>query len=286
MAKAYINNEIYKFDCPERWQLAIDEFYDKRNMDEMVVRKKLIDVKRPFLSGLESRIKSLPKKPLPNESEEQKLCRQIKQLREEAQEERIRKGQEEPEGNRKKRKRSMGAETRGRPRITDIEMTPEMEQRFYAAQTVRDEERRAAHNVRDIERQIANLQKRLESAKVEQAQAAERSEKASDEFSAIVIHGTGPWKDMFVQLQTYGQENGTVNIIRGQTPEMKALRRWVLRQRERYHMKEEQKSKLPWYCAKNLESIGFLWRYSDGTWMKFYNELVEYKKEHGDCMLL
>jgi Helicase associated domain len=281
MAQAYIKHELYKFDTPERWEAATDEFYNQRSMDEVVVKKSVFEVKKPFLSGLESRIKALPKTIQQHETDEQKLCREIKKLKEEVQEERIRKGEEDPE-NRKKRKRA-GPETRGRPRISDIEMTPEMEQRFYAAQKVRDEEKKAADGVKDIERQIRELQKRLEVAKQEQKAAAERADKVSAEFSAEVIHGTGPWKDMFVQLQKYGEEHGTVNIIRGQSAEMKALRRWVLKQRERYHMNDDQRSKLPWYCAKNLEAIGFIWRYSDGTWIKFYQELVEYKKEHGDC---
>ncbi|CAB9524031.1 helicase [Seminavis robusta] len=288
MAKCYLSHEVYKSD---KWDQAVNAFYEQHAKEwgeQLLARKKNInDVKRPFLSGLEYRIKSLPRDTEPDDPEEVKLCRMIRDMRESARADRISHGQEPAEGGRKRRRGGTGNDqpSRGRPRQVDLNMSPAMLQRYQAVKAERVKEEKAAEAVADAQIALVEAQKRLEEAKQRKLAMAEHVKEVSAEFSRDVINESGPWKDMYLKLVQYKHEHGNCNIIRGQTQEMKDLRKWVLRQRDRYNKKEGQPSKLPWYLAQSLEDLGFVWKYSDGTWEKHYSDLIAYKAENGDCLV-
>jgi Helicase associated domain len=269
MAKAYIEKEVYQLDTNHQWELAIKQFYDEadtRSGEPLLPRKKsLIELKRPFLNGLESRIKALSQEAQSDEPEHVSLCRRIRDLRELARADRTRKAQEEPEGSRKRSKLASDTVPRGRPRQGDLEWSPAMLARYEAVKADRDKQRKAEDAVEAAERQLAEAHRKLQEAIERQRLAADHARKVSSQFSREVIQEPGPWRDMYLKLANYKNEHGNCNIIRGQTPELKDLRKWVLRQRDRYNKRDDQPSKLPWYLAQNLEELGFVWKYCDGT---------------------
>ncbi|EJK73798.1 hypothetical protein THAOC_04560, partial [Thalassiosira oceanica] len=82
------------------------------------------------------------------------------------------------------------------------------------------------------------------------------------------------WFHRFDELTNYKGENGDCNIPRRQGP----LGEWVSTQRKDY--KEGKMSKERVYL---LESISFVWEPLDEVWMAHFDELVDFKKENGDC---
>jgi len=173
----------------------------------------------------------------------------------------------------------------------DIFFTPEMQERLTNVQNDLDAAKHAAWEVERAQQQLLEAQQRLEHAKVIQQRTAERAEQAATQFCAqlsaennnnIEAGNGGPWKEMYDKLVAYHSEHKTCTV-RGQTPYLRALRNWTLKQRERYFLKDTHPNKLPWYLARQLESLGFLWNYSDDSWSKHYKELQEFKVQHGHC---
>jgi hypothetical protein len=83
------------------------------------------------------------------------------------------------------------------------------------------------------------------------------------------------WSVRFNELKEFKQQTGHCNY----PTKNGKLGRWVKTQREKYSanvLSEERIIK--------LESIGFVWSLVDGDrWEVHYQELVNYKAQHGDC---
>jgi hypothetical protein len=64
------------------------------------------------------------------------------------------------------------------------------------------------------------------------------------------------------------------------------LAQWVKRQRYQYKLKADgTRSTLSDERVRLLNKIGFIWNSHDGVWEERWNELLLYKKTHGDCVV-
>ncbi|GFH61992.1 hypothetical protein CTEN210_18468 [Chaetoceros tenuissimus] len=92
------------------------------------------------------------------------------------------------------------------------------------------------------------------------------------------------WQERYKQLKEYKAENGHCNVPQRYEPN-KALGTWVRRQRQEYRkMSEGAHSSMTDEQVEKLESIGFVWVLrSKDTWNERYEQLKEFKTEHGHC---
>jgi superfamily II DNA or RNA helicase len=96
---------------------------------------------------------------------------------------------------------------------------------------------------------------------------------------------SGVWQVRFDQLRQYKEEHGSCSVPI-QWKENPALGRWISQQRQL-----RKNGKLHTERERMLNEIGFDWgsdRYAEGVnplelWPVRYQELVEYKREHGNC---
>ena len=66
----------------------------------------------------------------------------------------------------------------------------------------------------------------------------------------------------------------------------KKLGRWVKEQRWQYCLlKERKKSSMTEERIAKLEEIGFVWNAQEAAWESMFSALIEYKEEHGDCLV-
>jgi Fe2+ transport system protein FeoA len=95
------------------------------------------------------------------------------------------------------------------------------------------------------------------------------------------------WEVRFQQLQEYKQVHGDCNVPKTY-PVNQSLAMWVVTQRQEYKKRGKgQKSSMTDERKKKLESMGFEWVLQQNcphqTWEERYQQLQEYKLEHGDC---
>jgi hypothetical protein len=88
------------------------------------------------------------------------------------------------------------------------------------------------------------------------------------------------WEDRYAELVNYKSECGQRACcnVPMTSKSHKQLAGWV--RTHRWHYKE--KKLLPEKIDK-LKEIGFVWVMADRSWEDRYTELVNYKREHGDC---
>ena len=182
--------------------------------------------------------------------------------------------------NGNKRKRASGMKYKKRKVPSDLRLPPELEVRLETVKREQEAEEATCKALEEAERQLAEAQMKVDDAKQSKQAAAARVEAASEDLCRGLATTPGPWKDQYDRLVAYHTEHGTC-IVRGQTSDLRSLRNWTLKQRERYHLEEDNANKLPWYHVKLLDKLGFLWKFSDDTWDKHYQDLVDYKKEFG-----
>jgi superfamily II DNA or RNA helicase len=93
------------------------------------------------------------------------------------------------------------------------------------------------------------------------------------------------WVRWFEKLKSFKERYGHCNVeidrwenrrLSGCT--LTQLVGWTRMQRVFF-----SKGKLTQEQILQLETIGFIWNKADENWMKRFNELVQYKEEHGDC---
>ncbi|XGZ09555.1 Helicase associated domain protein [Peribacillus sp. RS7] len=85
------------------------------------------------------------------------------------------------------------------------------------------------------------------------------------------------WDEKYQMLMEYKNQNGDC-LVNKHHPELGA---WAIKQRTLYkngRMKDEKVNK--------LNELGFVWDVVEHVWNERYQELVEYKKEHGDCKVI
>ena len=87
-----------------------------------------------------------------------------------------------------------------------------------------------------------------------------------------------PWETCFDQLVRYKAKHGDCNVPSGQGK----LGTWVSKQRAAYKADSLAQDRI-----ERLDSIGFKWAFVEQSakvpWETQFNELVEYKANHGDC---
>jgi len=97
------------------------------------------------------------------------------------------------------------------------------------------------------------------------------------------------WNERFEQLKQYKVDHGDCNVPQGWKGNIQ-LGRWVSSQRSEYHvLKKGRPSRMTEERLRKLEGIGFQWSLRSGTgtphadWDQRFNELKQYKVDHGDC---
>ena len=95
----------------------------------------------------------------------------------------------------------------------------------------------------------------------------------------------GAWNDLHRLLVEYEAEHGNC-LVPSVYPDNKALGKWVATQRTQYSLRNEGKhSHLTEERIKLLEDLGFVWSHQGNSWDDRYIQLVEYKAEHGNCLV-
>lgn len=93
----------------------------------------------------------------------------------------------------------------------------------------------------------------------------------------------GTWQEHFEVLLSFKNKNGHC-LVPHTYPENPCLARWVKRQRYQYkQMTLGKPSSMSISRIKTLEEIGFVWDSHKATWEKMFQELLQYKEEHGNC---
>eukprot|EP00814_Leptocylindrus_danicus_P003899 CAMPEP_0116023594 /NCGR_PEP_ID=MMETSP0321-20121206/11708_1 /TAXON_ID=163516 /ORGANISM="Leptocylindrus danicus var. danicus, Strain B650" /LENGTH=480 /DNA_ID=CAMNT_0003494951 /DNA_START=197 /DNA_END=1636 /DNA_ORIENTATION=+ len=101
------------------------------------------------------------------------------------------------------------------------------------------------------------------------------------------------WMQMFEELMEYKEKHGDCRVSSKYKGNRK-LDYWVRRQRRVYHdTKQGKTTQMTKERILKLEKIGFVWDASDKTggtrndegWMRMFEELMEYKAKHGDCLV-
>jgi uncharacterized protein YrrD len=86
------------------------------------------------------------------------------------------------------------------------------------------------------------------------------------------------WEDRFRELVAYKQRHG--DCLVPSSWKNRQLAMWVNTQRA-----VKKKAKLSADRIKRLDALGFVWDPSGGSWESRLQELVAYKKKHGDCLV-
>lgn len=90
------------------------------------------------------------------------------------------------------------------------------------------------------------------------------------------------WNDNSKGLQQYIEANGSSISLSGSTK----LGVWAAKQRREYQkLKLGEKAGITQERVDLLDSIGFDWSPWETKWQLRVNELLEYKREHGDCLV-
>ncbi len=85
------------------------------------------------------------------------------------------------------------------------------------------------------------------------------------------------WDERFGELQAFKAQHGHCNVPRN-WPENPSLATWVTHQRR-------GKDRLLATQRQQLEALGFKWVPHEVTWEAMFSALVQYKEQHGDCMV-
>eukprot|EP00559_Dactyliosolen_fragilissimus_P002589 CAMPEP_0184866516 /NCGR_PEP_ID=MMETSP0580-20130426/22723_1 /TAXON_ID=1118495 /ORGANISM="Dactyliosolen fragilissimus" /LENGTH=616 /DNA_ID=CAMNT_0027366247 /DNA_START=388 /DNA_END=2235 /DNA_ORIENTATION=- len=95
------------------------------------------------------------------------------------------------------------------------------------------------------------------------------------------------WFDRFEELKKYKDEHGNCCVPQ-KYEKNPSLGIWVNKQRMEYKLLQDgQKSSMTQERLKALQELGFVWakRKGQATWDAKFLQLLDYKKEHGDCLI-
>eukprot|EP00957_Ditylum_brightwellii_P162067 12338723-Ditylum_brightwellii.AAC.1 len=95
------------------------------------------------------------------------------------------------------------------------------------------------------------------------------------------------WSNMYDELKEYVSQHGDALVPSNYNPNP-ALGHWVTSQRQQYkqfQIKGSTSSVITPERIVKLEALGFVWDALEMAWMDRYQELVQYKHEHGDCLV-
>lgn len=91
------------------------------------------------------------------------------------------------------------------------------------------------------------------------------------------------WSQQYEALLEFKQKHGHCHVPHTYE-DNPSLSRWAKRQRYQYKRKLENKqSSMSDARQQKLDDVGFVWDLQTMVWQERFNELVEYKKIHGDC---
>lgn len=94
------------------------------------------------------------------------------------------------------------------------------------------------------------------------------------------------WESNFEKLKKYKEIHGNCNVPPS-FPQDKALGRWVRRQR--YELKNVTEdnggNEISLYRRQKLKDLGFTFDQIQDSWMKYYQELIEFKRTYGHTMV-
>ena len=114
---------------------------------------------------------------------------------------------------------------------------------------------------------------------------------ASDKIGGSKRDDEG-WMRMFEQLMEYKEQHGDC-LVPNKYEDNPKLGRWVATQRQLYqNTKKGKTTRMTEERIHKLEEIGFVWDASDmgalkkdyEGWLLMFEELMEYKKKHVDCL--
>ena len=93
------------------------------------------------------------------------------------------------------------------------------------------------------------------------------------------------WTEKFEDLCDFRRIHGHCHVPHSYK-ENAPLAQWVKRQRYQYKQKlEGKRSTLSDERVKLLDNIGFIWNSHDAVWEERWNELLQYKQVHNDCIV-
>lgn len=93
------------------------------------------------------------------------------------------------------------------------------------------------------------------------------------------------WTEKFEDLCDFRRVHGHCHVPHSYK-ENAPLAQWVKRQRYQYKLKlEGKRSTLSDERVKLLDNIGFIWNSHDAVWEERWNELLQYKQLHHDCIV-
>jgi hypothetical protein len=91
------------------------------------------------------------------------------------------------------------------------------------------------------------------------------------------------WLERYQELFVYARVHGHFNIP---LKEKSILFQWVKRQRHQYKLRRQgQNSNLTEVRIHLLESIGFVWDSHSAAWDEKFQELKEFREDHGNCFV-
>ncbi len=93
---------------------------------------------------------------------------------------------------------------------------------------------------------------------------------------------TQVWEQNLNDLIAYKEKFGNCNIPKN-TEGYESLWLWSSTQRRNYQLRKGgQHSPMTDERIEALEKIGFIWSIQEDVWNQFYDELKDYKANHGD----
>ncbi|KAL7568634.1 hypothetical protein ACA910_022732 [Epithemia clementina (nom. ined.)] len=93
------------------------------------------------------------------------------------------------------------------------------------------------------------------------------------------------WMKQYGELVEYSNRHGDC-FVPAIYPENQQLATWVGNQRTQFHkMQNNEPSFMTVERQQLLERIGFYWDPCQTFWMRHYESLVDYAKQHGDCLV-
>jgi len=93
------------------------------------------------------------------------------------------------------------------------------------------------------------------------------------------------WHEMFEDLKDYKATYGDCIVPRGFCINVR-LASWVAEQRKQYNlMQSGNHTHITQERIDLLNSIGFAWSAPEAAWRRHFNDLKNYKEEHGNCLV-
>ena len=115
-------------------------------------------------------------------------------------------------------------------------------------------------------------------------------DEAHDEALSVVSGGNRTkneckWYAWYRHLIDYKEKHSDC-LVSTINEKYKKLGLWVKFQRQQYHLlRKGKKAKITEERIAKLEEIGFVWNALEAAWESMFSALIEYKEEHGDCLV-